>query len=126
MSDDVQLVQHVDNVSVSEKATATQEQVSAVEIALEIPVLRVKGEASSSVEVVRATESNEGYAKADPYLKKILRGLRKEVKERFVGVYGTKYFHWLPSTYRKKVNLYFTAIEEITLKNGETVEGYKF
>jgi len=59
--------------------------------------------------VIPEFEPIEKKAKADPCLKKILRGLRKEVKDQFVAVYGKRYFHWVDHKLRKRVKFFFTT-----------------
>jgi len=64
---------------------------------------------SEKQDVIQEFEPIEKKAKADPCLKKILRGLRKEVKDQFVAVYGKRYFHWVDHKLRKRVKFFFTT-----------------
>jgi len=43
-------------------------------------------------------EAKGKVTKADPCLKKILRAFRKDIKDKFVALYGKKYNHWIPQT----------------------------
>jgi len=48
-------------------------------------------------------------AKADLCIKKILRLFRKEVKDLYFQLYGSKQYHWIASTSRKNLRYFFTA-----------------
>ena len=51
----------------------------------------------------------EKFLKADPCLKKILRAFRREIKDKFVALYGKKYNHWSDKVARAKDKEFFTS-----------------
>ena len=57
-------------------------------------------------------------------LKRILRGWRNYLKEKFVSIHSTKYFYWNPEMKRKKVSTFFRltlGIDEKLYEDNEAI-----